>query len=159
MAENVFEKQRRDARDNGQRSVSPEDVEKLKQAATDTQVPIGSLSQRTHLPMVPIPEMKPVTNDRKGRREADEARRQLGKIAFNATRTAVTAEAIRSVNTFVHYTLNRTQDEMMDVLYSYTRHEGMNEFMAGATGRLLQLTEAQLIGLAEHHGKRQMENL
>jgi hypothetical protein len=159
MAEDVFEKQRQFERENGKRSVSPEDVETLKRAVSNTKVPIGSLSQRTYLPMVSVPELKPITNDRKGRREADEARRQLGKIALNATRTAVAVEAVRSVNTFVAHTLNRTKDEMMDILNSPTRYEEMNEFMAGATGRLLQLTEAQLMGLAEHHGKRQMENV
>jgi hypothetical protein len=57
------------------------------------------------------------------------------------------------------HTIHRAQEEMMAILFSHTRHEGMNEFMAQVVGQALQLTVAQTMALAEHHGKRQMEEL
>jgi hypothetical protein len=159
MSEDVFERLRRSVGSNGQSTVNPEDVEKLKKAATGINVPMVSLNQKTYMPMVPVPEIKAISRDRRGRREADEARRQLARIAWNATRTGVAIEAIRSVNTFAVHSLDRTQEETMGILFGHTRHEGMNEFMAQIVGQVLQLTVAQVMALAEHHGKRQMEEL
>lgn len=159
MSEDVFERLRRNVGSNGQSTVNPEDVEKLKKAATGINMPMVSLNQKTYMPMVPVPEIKAITGDRRGRREADEARRQLARIAWNATRSGVAMEATLSVNTFAVHTVHRAQEEMMAILFGHTRHEDMNEFMAQVVGQALQLTVAQVMALAEHHGKRQMEEL
>ncbi len=159
MSEDVFERLRRNVGSNGQSTVNPEDVEKLKKAATGINVPMVSLNQKTYMPMVPVPEIKAITGDRRGRREADDARRQLARIAWNATRSGVAMEATLSVNTFAVHTVHRAQEEMMAILFGHTRHEDMNEFLAQVVGQALQLTVAQVMALAEHHGKRQMEEL
>ena len=159
MTDPVFDRLRQGASTNGKSAVRPEDVEKLKQTASNVVVPAVSLNQRVWMPMVPVPEVKALSNDRRGRREAADVQRELARAAVIATKIGVAMQAVRSVNSFVVYSVDQGQEEMMDILYSKTRHEGMNELVASVISQSLQQMIAQMLALSEHHFKRQMENL
>jgi putative N-acetylmannosamine-6-phosphate epimerase len=70
MTDTVFERLRQGPSSNGKSSVRPEDVEKLKQTASNVSVPAITVNQRVWMPTVPVPEVKALSNDRRGRREA-----------------------------------------------------------------------------------------
>ena len=159
MSDPVSERLRTGASSNGKGSVRPEDVEQLKQMASNIVMPAVSLSQKVWTPMVPIPEVKALSNDRGDRRAAREFRRELAHIASTATKVGVAMQAVRSVNTFVVHSVDQTQEDMMDILYSKTRHDGMNELVASVISQSLQQTAVEMQAMAEHHFKRQMENL
>jgi hypothetical protein len=159
MSDGMGERVRQDATGSTKSGVRPEDVEKLKHAASSISVPAVSLNQRVWMPTVSVPEVKAVSNDRRDRREATEVRRELARIAATATKAGVAMQAVRSVNTYVVYSADQGQEEMMDILYSKTRHEGMNEMVASVISQSLQQMVAQMMALAEHHFKRQMEVL
>jgi hypothetical protein len=159
MTDPVFERLRQGPSSNGKSSVRPEDVEKLKQTASNVSVPAITVNQRVWMPTVPVPEVKALSNDRRGRREAADVQRELARTAVIATKIGVAMQAVRSVNSFVVYSVDQGQEEMMDILYGKTRHEGMNELVASVISQSLQQMTAQMLALSEHHFKRQMENL
>jgi len=140
-------------------SVRPEDVEGLKRAASNIKVPAITLNQKAWSPVVSVPEVKALSGDRRDRRAAKELRRELAQIASTATKAGVVLQATRSVNTYVVHSVDKGQEDMMDILYSKTRHEGMNELVASVISQSLQSMVAQMMAVAEHHFKRQMENL
>lgn len=159
MTDPVFERLRQAASANGRSSVRPEDIEGLKQTASNIKVTAITLNQKAWSPVVPIPDVKALSNDRRDRRAAQEYRRELAQIGATATKIGVAVQAVQMVNTYVVHSVDQGQEEMMDILYSKTRHEGMNELVASVVSQSLQQMVAQMMALSEHHFKRQMENL
>jgi hypothetical protein len=156
MSEDVFERIRRGL--GSQESGATQRGDGL-HSPKDIKLPAVSLSQRVWSPSVPVPEVKALSNDRRGRREASEMQRELARIATQATKFGVALQAVRSVNTFVVYSADQGQSDMMEILMGRSRHEGMNETMAAVVLQSLQQMIAQMLALAEQHFKRQMEAL
>lgn len=159
MGDDVFERIRQRPGANGKSGVRPEDVEHLKQTASSVTVPTVVVNQRAWAPIIAVPDIKPLSNDRRDRNAAKELRRELGRIAAHATRAGVAMQATRSVNSYIVYSIDKGQEEMMDLLYSKTRYEGMNELVASVISQSLQQMVAQMIAISEQHFKRQMEEL
>lgn len=159
MGDDVFERIRQRPGANGKSGVRPEDVEHLKQAASSVTVPTVAVNQRAWAPIIAVPDVKPLSGDRRDRNAAKELRRELGQIAAHATRAGVAMQAARSVNSYIVYSVDKGQEEMMDLLYSKTRYEGMNELVASVISQSLQQMVAQMIAISEQHFTRQMEEL
>ena len=108
---------------------------------------------------VPVPQIKPVSGDRRGRREAKEATRELARASLVATKTGVAMQAVNAVNVYALYTFDKTQQEMMEILFGRDRYDGENESVSGMAQLLLQLSKSQIGAFAENHGRRQLELL
>jgi len=158
MTEDVYERIRQGLGANGAGSAQGAAADGL-HSPKDVKLPAVSLNQRVWTPTVSVPEIKPFTNDRHGKREASEMQRDLARIATQATKFGVAMQAVRSVNTYVVYSVDQGQADMMEILMNRSRHEGMNETMAAVVSQSLQQMIAQMLALAEHHFKRQMEAL
>jgi hypothetical protein len=155
----VLERIKQAAQNDGQAAGDAGDSEPVRQAATGVKLPAISVNPRVFNSSVSVPEIKPLSNDRYDRREAHAAQRQLARVALKATQFGVAMQAVRSVNTYVVYAADQGQEDMMDILYSKTRYEGMNEMLSQVIGQSLQQMVAQMLALAEMHYKRQTEEL
>jgi hypothetical protein len=159
MSDEVYERLRQRVSGNGRSAPRPEDVEQLKQAAGGIQLPAIAVNPRAWTPSIAVPEVKALSNDRRDRREALEARREMAQLARTSIKIGVAIQAVQGVNTYAVYAVDQTQEDMMEILHSRTRYEGMNELVASVISQCLQQTIAQTLALAEHHFKRQMEAL
>ena len=156
MSQDVFERAKHRWGVNGQGDV---DQKHMKRSAADVSLSPISVESKAHSGALVAPEAHPLGRDRHSRREAQEIQRKNGKIVSTAQTIALAQDAVRAVNTHVVYAIDQGQEEMMDVLYSKTRHEGMNELLAEVISQSLQQMVAQTLALAELHFKRQTENL
>lgn len=156
MTTDVRERLKQIANGNGQAPSSEEDLKKQ-----PSNVPVSVLvpSEATNAPMsaLHLPDLKPVTNDRAGKRMLQEAQRDMGRVVYQTVKTGMTIESIRKVNTHVVYAVDQGQEEMMQLLYSHARHEGMNEMLGEVIGQRLQHMLAQMAAISEAHFKRLME--
>ena len=98
-----------------------------------------------------------MSNDRQDKRLAKETQRELARIVADTLRTNTMAQSIRVVNTHIVNSVDQGQEQMMEILYSHTRHEGMNEMLASVISQSLQHMVAQLMALSEAHYRRLME--
>jgi hypothetical protein len=155
----VLERLKQAAGNEGQQAAAPSGAEPSRQAATGIKLPAIVVNPRVFNSSVSVPEIKPLSHDRHDRREAHDAQRQLARVALKATQFGVAMQAVRSVNTYVVYAADQGQEDMMDLLYSKTRYEGMNEMLSQVIAQSLQQMVAQMLALAEMHYKRQTEEL
>ena len=155
MSQDVFERAKHRWGANGQGDV---DQEQLKRSAAGISLSPISVESKAHSGALVEPEVHPRGRDRRSRRDAQEEQRELGAIVRTARKIALMQDAVRAINTHVVYTIDQGQEEMTDVLYSKTRHEGMNELLAEVISQSLQQMVAQNLALAELHFKRQTEN-
>ncbi|NLE95961.1 MAG: hypothetical protein GX600_09850 [Dehalococcoidia bacterium] len=157
MGDSGFDRSQRRPGADGKSGIQPEDVEQLKQSAKNIVVPTVTVNQRVWAPTIAIPDVKPLSSDRRDRNAAKEFRRELAPVTQHATRAGLAIHASRAVATYVAYSIEQGQEEMMDLLYSKTRHEGMNELMASVISQCIQQMVVQMFAVSEHHFKRQME--
>ena len=154
MNDEVYERIRRRAGANGQ-----DPRQAPRQSAIGVELPPMALEKRTYTGSISLPEIRPYGRDRRSRREADEARRDLGRMVYRSIKVRVAMEAVRTVSTCGVHSIDQAQEEMMDILYAKDRHEGMNELLAQAIAQAIQQVTAQTLALAELHYKRQTEDL
>jgi hypothetical protein len=109
------------------------------------------------MPRIHLPDSKPSTSDRQGRREAQEQRRALARIVDRAMRGYVKLQAVREVNVAVVAAVDRGQHEMMEILNGRPRQESMDEHLASVVSHSLHQMEAQMQAIAEHHYRCQAE--
>jgi hypothetical protein len=156
MSDDFFDHGAWDARRTG--TISPEEVEKLKKSPGGIKVALRALTKPAWSPGLSVPEVKAISNDRQGKRLAKEQQRDLSRIVAETVRTSVLLQSVRVVNTHVVYSADQGQEQMMEILYSHTRHEGMNELVASVISQSLQHMIAQMMAVSESHYKRLMEN-
>lgn len=157
--DDILEMLRQRLEANGKDSIRREDVEKLRQATGGLTLPAITVNQRAWLPSIPVPDIKPISTGRRDRALATDMRRDLMQISYQATKAGVAVQAVRSVNTYVVYSVDQAQEEMAEILYGRPRHEGMSELMASVISQVLQQMIAQMHTISEHHFKRQLEVL
>ena len=157
MSDEVYERIRRRAGANGQDEENPQQA--AKQSATGVELPPMALEKRAYTGSISLPEIRPYGRDRRSRREAEEARREIGRMVHKAIKARVVMDAVRTVTTYSLCSIDQAQEEMMDLLYAKERHEGMNELVAQVIAQSIQQMIAQTMALAELHYKRQTEEL
>ena len=157
MTGEVYERIRRREGANGQGEANRQGP--LKQSATGIRMPPMALEKRAYTSSVSVPDVRPLGRDRRSRREADETRRELGHMAHTAVKVRFVIDAQRTISIHGIHSIDQAQDEMMDVLYSKERHEGVNELLAQVIAQSVQQLVAQTMALAELHYKRQTEAL
>ena len=157
MSEEVYERIRRRAGINGQDGENPQHPPR--QSATGILLPPMTVEMTAYTGSISVPEIRPYGRDRRSRREADEARREAGRMVHKAIKARVVMDAVRAVTTYGAYSIDQAQEEMMEMLYAKERHEGMNEMMAQVIAQAVQQVIAQTLALGELHYKRQTEEL
>lgn len=130
-----------------------------KQSAVGVRLPPMAIEKRAYTGHMSLPEIRPTGQDRRSRREAEEAQRQVGYMVNQALQARVAIEAVRNVSTYMVYSIDQAQEDMTDLLYAKERHEGMNELLAQVIAQSIQQLVAQTMALAELHYKRQTEAL
>lgn len=157
MADNVHERIRRLASSNGQGE--PDNAQAGKQAPGRLDLPSLVMVQKVYTTSISVPEIRPVGHDRRSRREAQEAQRELSLIALRAAKFGVAIEAVRSVGTYALSSFDRGQEDIMDIYHGRSRYPEMNEMMGQVVAQSLQQMAAGILALAELHIKRQTEEL
>ena len=157
MSDEVYERIRRRAGVSGQDE--QERQESARQSATGVRLPPMALEKRAYTGSISLPEIRPYGRDRRSRREAEEARREIGRMVHKAIKARVVMEAVRTVGTYGVHSIDQAQEEMMEILYARERHESMDELMAQVVAQAVQQVTAQTLALGELHYKRQTEEL
>lgn len=157
MTENVYERIKRATGSNGQNDSAGAD--RQKQPPGSINMPALAVVQKVYNTAITVPEIKALSNDRRSRREAHEAQRELGQIALRSAKFGVAMEAVRSVGTYAVASFDRGQEDVMEVFHSKSRYPEMNEMMGQVVAQSLQQMAAGILALAELHIKRQTEEL
>lgn len=157
MADNVHERIRRLAGSNGQGETRTSSSGK--QAPGTLDLPSVAMVQKVYTTSINVPEIRPTGHDRRSRREAQEAQRELSLIALRSAKFGVAIEAVRSVGTYALSSFDRGQDDIMDIYHGRSRYPEMNEMMGQVVAQSLQQMAAGILALAELHIKRQTEEL
>ena len=144
--------------DKGPTRISQEELEAQKVDPKDVKLPVIAFSRR-ELPDLKLPEVRPPSTDRAGRRLAREERIRQWEMKQKFLRTVAVNESIVAVNLMAVRAVERAQEMMMDNLYGHKRRESMNEFMASFTAQCLQLTRSEVLAVIESYLKRIAENL
>ena len=135
------------------------DAERLKQSAVGVVVPSVKLGKPAYGEGLVIPDVPPTSQDRHGKRDARETQRSVGRTVHQAIKIKAVMDTVRTINVYSVYSIDQGQDQMMDLLYSRDRHEGMNDLLAEAIGQSLQQMAAQTRALSELHYKLQTERM
>ena len=143
---------------SGDNHISREELEAQKVDPKDVKLPLIASSRR-ELPDVKLPEVRPPSTDRAGRKLAREERIRQCEMKQKFLRTVAVNESIVAVNLMAVRAVDRAQEMMMDNLYGRKRRESMNEFMASFTAQCLQLTRSEVLAVIESYLKRIAENL
>ena len=135
------------------------DVESLKQSAMGVVLPSVTLGKPAYVDGLTGSEITPTSQDRHGKREARDTQRAVGRTEHEAIKIGAKIDAIRRINIYGVYSIDQGQDQMMDLLYSRDRHEGMNDLMAQMVAQTIQQMTAQTMALSELHYKLQTERM
>ena len=157
MTDNVHERIRRLAGSNGQGETGTSSSGK--QAPGRLDLPSLAMVQKVYTTSISVPEIRPTGHDRRSRREAQEAQRELNLIALRAAKSGQAIDASRAVTTYALHSFDRGQEEVMDIYHGRSRYPEMNEMMGQVVAQSLQQMAAGILALSELHIKRQTEEL
>ena len=113
MTQDVYERVKRTVDGNGQGTAHQSD--QTKQRPTPINLPAIAQAQKTFSTSLPVPRVDATGNDRRSRREANEAQRELNKISLLTQKAGLVIDAVRAVNTFAAHSFDVGQDEIMGI--------------------------------------------
>ncbi len=158
MTENVHERRKYTPGANGQGEGDGNRRERAKQSAAKASLPPIVFEKKTHSTVLTVPEIKPLGRDRRSRRDAQEAQRELSRIVITAIKHRVKIQAVLAVTTYAVEAIDQAQEEMMAIYHSKERHEGMDEMLGEAIGQSLQQMGSQALALSDLHYKNQTQD-
>jgi len=114
-----------DSRDN---PVSQEELDKKNSAPKESSLVVSTEPGRS-VPAVSAPNVKPPTNSRRAKREAEAEQMRQWRMVQIARRTAPAIDSASAVAAYAFHRADDMQNAIADSFYRDKRHEPMNELM------------------------------
>jgi hypothetical protein len=130
-----------------------------KQAPSAANIPPLALVRKVFNTSISLPEIHQMSNDRQGRREFREATRELGQVALYAAKAGAVVDAVRAVGTYVFWSFDRGQEDLMEIYYGKSRYPELSEMVGQVLGQCAQQMAAGMLTAGELHIKRQTGGL
>jgi len=138
--------------------VSQDELDEKKVPAQDDSLAVVSPA-RNDSPAVRLPAVRPPTDNRRGRKAAEQEQARQWNMVQTTQRTALAADSMVAVTVHAQRKLDMAQEAMADRFYGVRRREAMNRFMGHVTSRCLGLAESGVMAILESHPKRIAEEL
>lgn len=128
-----------------------------KQRPAPINLPAIAQAQKTFGTSLPVPKVEAAGNDRQSRREANQAQRELNKIALLTQKAGLAIESVRAVNTFAAHSFDVGQDEIMGIYYGRDRYQDTSEVTSQVMGQRIHAMGVQQATVIELYFKRLAE--
>lgn len=154
----VFEEFKQEYDSNGQNRVSQKELNKRKSNAQDGSLMVSNPQSGSGMEMR-LPAVKPPSDNRRGKRAAEEETLTQWDMGQKTTRATLATESVAMVCVHGFRVLDKTQSIIADEYYGVKRNEAMSELMRRFAAKCLSCAESGILAVLESHPKRIAEDL
>ena len=143
---------------DGGKRVKQEEVDRRKAAPQEDSLAVFH-PRRESDAGIRQPAVKSPTDNRKGRKRAEEEKITQWEMVQTANRSALGNEAVGAVALHAYKTMDRLTGNISDEFYGVKREEGMNKVMSRVGAKCIALGEAGMMAMCESFLKRIADDL